>query len=451
MASGNVLFKLLGQVFVDTDKADESMSKTTEKAESMADKIGKGAKTVGKIATTTVATATAMTGALVENAKNTSSVADEIDKASIRMGISTEKYQELSYVAEQTGVEMAVLEKAAKKLEGTDINMDDALESIMSLGKAEERAAKASELFGSAVAYNMAPMLEDGEKSFDALTQRAHDLGLVMSEDAVKSGVEFGDLMSDMEQSVQMLGASLGSAMMPVLNDVIRTLVDNMPQIQQLISDLAPVFSDLISQVMPPLIELLEAILPPLIKLIEAIVPIVSKVASVVVSVVGGIIDVVGQAITKIEDFLGGVIDFINGVVEAIKRPINAVIGGINTLFSALSFDIPEWIPLIGGNSISLPKIPMLANGGTITGSGSVIVGEKGPEILNLNSGASVVPLSGNATGTSEVVRAIQDMSNNIINAIRTNTNTVKVDDPYRIFKLVKEEEKKYNTILGKA
>lgn len=451
MASGNVLFKLLGQVFVDTDEADKSMSKTTEKAESMADKIGKGAKTVGKIATTTVATASAISGALVNNAKDTASVADEIDKASIRMGIGAEKYQELAYAAGQSGVEMSTLEKAAKKLEGTGINFDDAMESIMSLTTAEERAAKASELFGDSVAYQMSPLIEQSGESFDALTQRAHDLGLVMSEDAVKSGVEFGDLMSDMEQSVQMLGTSLGSAMMPVLNEVIKTLVDNMPQIQKLISDLAPVFSDLIAEVMPPLIELLEAILPPLIKLIEAVVPIVSKVASVVVQVVGGIIDVVGGAITKIEDFLGGVIDFIEGVVEAIKKPINAVIGGINALFSALSFDIPDWIPLIGGNSISLPQIPMLANGGTITGSGSVIVGEKGPEILNLNSGASVVPLNNDAMGTSEVVRAIQEMSNNIISALRTNTNVVKIDDPYRIFKLVKDEEKKYNTILGKA
>jgi hypothetical protein len=36
----------------------------------------------------------------------------------------------------------------------------------------------------------------------------------------------------------------------------------------------------------------------------------------------------------------------------------------------------------------------MLAKGGVITGSGSVLVGEKGPEILNLGRGASVVPLT---------------------------------------------------------
>ncbi|MBQ0112511.1 MAG: hypothetical protein KBT03_05230, partial [Bacteroidales bacterium] len=249
MASGNVLFKLLGQVFVDTDKADESLSKTTEKAESMADKLGKGAKTIGKIATTAVATTGAMTTALIGNAKSTSAVADEIDKASIRMGIGAEKYQELAYAAGQSGVEMSTLEKAAKKLEGTGINFDDAMNSIMSLTTAEERAAKASELFGDSVAYQMSPLIEQSGESFDALTQRAHDLGLVMSEDAVKSGVEFGDLMSDMEKSVQMLGTSLGSAMMPVLNEVIKTLVDNMPEIQKLIQDLAPVFSDLIAEV----------------------------------------------------------------------------------------------------------------------------------------------------------------------------------------------------------
>lgn len=445
MASGgNVLFKLLGQVFVDTDEANKSMSKTTESAETMADKLGKGAKTVGKIGAATVGAAVAVSGAMISNAKETASAADEIDKASIRMGIGAERYQELAYAAGQTGVEMSTLEKAAKKLEGTGINFDDAMNEIMSLQTAEERAAKASELFGDAVAYQMSPLIEQSGESFNGLIDRAHQLGLVMSEDAVKSGVEFGDLMSDMEQSVKMLGTSLGSAMMPVLNELVKTLVDSMPEIQQLMQDLAPVFADLISEIMPPLLELLQTILPPLIALIKAIIPIVSEVAKVVVKVVKTIIETVGDAITSIKDFFNDVVAFIDGVVEAVKKPINALIGGINSMFSALSLDIPEWVPIIGGESISLPQIPMLAKGGTITSGGSVIVGEQGPEVLNLPTGASVQPLQG-----GDMTDVLIECTNKIISSMNDITGHITVDDPYRIFKLVKQEEIKNRVITG--
>jgi hypothetical protein len=45
-------------------------------------------------------------------------------------------------------------------------------------------------------------------------------------------------------------------------------------------------------------------------------------------------------------------------------------------------------------NSLSKPKTPGLAEGGTVTGKGSVLVGERGPEILSMEPGATVTPLS---------------------------------------------------------
>ena len=55
-----------------------------------------------------------------------------------------------------------------------------------------------------------------------------------------------------------------------------------------------------------------------------------------------------------------------------------------------MHFEIPDWVPGIGGASFSMPK---LARGGTITGAGSVLVGEAGPELLTLPRGARVTPL----------------------------------------------------------
>ena len=127
------IFKLFGSILVDSSDAEKSISKTTDKAETLGSKLSNGIKTAAKWAAGVVAGATAVGTAMVAAAKSTAQEMDVIDKASIRMGIAAESYQELAYAANLSGVEMSTMEKAAKKLEGTDLNLDDALQQIMSI------------------------------------------------------------------------------------------------------------------------------------------------------------------------------------------------------------------------------------------------------------------------------------------------------------------------------
>jgi phage-related protein len=53
------------------------------------------------------------------------------------------------------------------------------------------------------------------------------------------------------------------------------------------------------------------------------------------------------------------------------KAPINLIIGGINALIKGInkiSFDVPDWVPVIGGQKwgFNIPTIPKLATGGII-------------------------------------------------------------------------------------
>ena len=66
----------------------------------------------------------------------------------------------------------------------------------------------------------------------------------------------------------------------------------------------------------------------------------------------------------------------INGLISNVEGMINAVIRGVNWLISQMnkiSFDVPDWVPGIGGNSfgidipsISEVKLPRLARGAVI-------------------------------------------------------------------------------------
>lgn len=92
-----------------------------------------------------------------------------------------------------------------------------------------------------------------------------------------------------------------------------------------------------------------------------------------------------------------GVKKIFSGVFEALvsiaKRPLNQVIGLVNTVISGLNgIKIPGWVPKIGGNGISISKIPMLAKGTDNWRGGIAQVHEKGGEIIDLPHGTRVYP-----------------------------------------------------------
>ncbi|MFG2056694.1 hypothetical protein ACGFI9_21990 [Micromonospora sp. NPDC048930] len=76
------------------------------------------------------------------------------------------------------------------------------------------------------------------------------------------------------------------------------------------------------------------------------------------------------------------------------RAGFNAIARLWNRSVGSLSFTAPSWVPGLAGKSFSLPKLPMLARGGTFTSDGgAAIVGENGPEVVTGVRGASVVPL----------------------------------------------------------
>jgi hypothetical protein len=68
-------------------------------------------------------------------------------------------------------------------------------------------------------------------------------------------------------------------------------------------------------------------------------------------------------------------------VAGAVRSAYNAIARGWNSI---PSITVPAWVPGLGGNTFSLPKLPMLWRGGTIAYD-AAIVGERGPEPLVVN------------------------------------------------------------------
>lgn len=337
------IFKLVGSIFIDTDKANDSLQKTDKKASTVGETLGKVGKGALQFASIAGGAMLAVGGAALGVANNVAETADEIDKASIRMGIDAESYQKLAYAAGQCGVEMGTMEQAAKKLEGTDLSFDDAINQIMQLATEEERSAAAADLFGEKVAYNLSPLLAQSGEEFTALTERAQELGIVMSQESVNAGVQFGDLMSDLKQTVQSLGTSIGSALFPVLISIIQEILAFMPQIQSYIAQLTPIITEVVSAILPVLFEILTALLPvameivstilplaveiinSLLPLIQAIIPLIEPLTSLLMTLLVPLVDLL---IT----ILPGVIDFLTNLITAVMPALIFIIDEVETV-----------------------------------------------------------------------------------------------------------------------
>lgn len=138
---------------------------------------------------------------------------------------------------------------------------------------------------------------------------------------------------------------------------------------------------------------------------VELIKGVFGSITSTVKGVVDGVKTIFNGLITFIAGvFTGnwkkaweGVRDIFKGIVDTlwsiIKFPLNLIIDGINALIGGLNkikFDVPDWVPLIGGKKFgfNIPKIPKLA-------VGTNYVAEDG--LAYLHKGEAVVPKKFNA------------------------------------------------------
>lgn len=189
-----------------------------------------GLKAIGGFAATAAAgvtaVATAATAAgkeLYNAAYEAAQAGDAIDEASQRMGTSAETYQELSYAAKMSGVDVAILETAAKKLQstGSSLDLSEAINQVASIKDESARTEKAIELFGSKAAYSMGPMLGEGTKKITELKEQAQSLGLVMSEESVNASGAFNDSLDNLTGTLSAVKNNISAQFLPGITDVL--------------------------------------------------------------------------------------------------------------------------------------------------------------------------------------------------------------------------------------
>lgn len=92
------------------------------------------------------------------------------------------------------------------------------------------------------------------------------------------------------------------------------------------------------------------------------------------------------------------------------RSTVNGIIAGWNNLSFTVGGGSFAGVS-IPSATISTPNIPYLANGGDIRRRGWAVVGDAGPELLQLDAGARVTPLSGQGPAGATEIRLVIDGS----------------------------------------
>lgn len=196
---------------------------------------------------TTGAITAAFGGVMAATSKVAGSL-DRVDKLSQKIGISRTAFQEWDYILGQCGADIQGLQTGMKTLNGrmheaakgsgtgaealkklnvsvknTDGSMRkqeevfaDVVKKLNQMPEGAQKSQLAFELFGKA-GLELMPMLNSTGDTVEDLRKRAHELGLVMTDEAVDAGVLFGDTMDDLKKTLGGLIAQVLTVFMPAI------------------------------------------------------------------------------------------------------------------------------------------------------------------------------------------------------------------------------------------
>ena len=451
----SILSKLIVKIGADTKELDKSMAKTQGNLKA----FGKGMSNVG-MGMTKYITAPALAGAsaLVIMTNRYADAADAIDKMSIRTGIARGTLQQLQYATDQAGVsfesiqtsvgaftnqlktadsESSAMREAFKDLgiemenmEGNIRPINDLyMESLRALAGMEDKTKRnilASRLFGRQF-MELIPLLDGGVDELDRLMNKAEELNLVMSDEGIASLVAYEDAMSELKMQFGAVWREIATKFAPIMTQTIIPMIQNqvIPAIQGLVNKVAAAvkwFSELSPATQGMIIKMAAFVVAagPVLALLGNLV--------VVLSGAGGLIEAV-KGMAAANTIMGGSF----AALAASGGPIMAAVAAFALLYNVINSVIKsqdQWLinqktpatknqfnvalDNAGRDPGTAPKVynapttsttktgsggtAMMAEGGTVSRSGSSWVGERGPELLNLPVGAKVTPLD--KTGT---------------------------------------------------
>ena len=356
------------------------IGKTMEQSGKKIQDTGKKVSSVGKKwtrATSFVASGVAaLGGGLLGLTNRATESADEIAKGAEKMGVSTDFYQESAYWASQNGISQEQMEKAVGRLNqrmgqavdgnekyaealeklGVDLGavedgslstedaMAQSITTLSEMGNEHEKAALATEMFGTRMARDLLPALNDGSLSMEEAREKAQELGLVMGGEQLEKAEEFQDSMDDVKRSLSAVGMEIGLELMPYFQQMLDWIIDHMPQIRETIMNTFDSAAEKVSS----FVDWWTGLSSTTQKVITSV--------GGAIAVMGPLLTTVGQAAIGIGTLTMGIGKFSQsiGIMRGTVRNAGGMLAFLKTSFAAINWPITLTITAIAGVSAAL-------------------------------------------------------------------------------------------------
>lgn len=368
----------LGKAYVQIIPSAEGISGSIEstlapEAQSAGSKIGAslggsiGTAIKGSAALITGA-AVGVTGAVVKGSADLASYGDNIDKMSQKMGISAQGYQEWEAVMQHSGTSMETMKASMKTLANAVENGNDSFERIgISLEDLEnmsnedifnatiaglqnvdnetERTYLAGQLLGKG-ATELGALLNTSAEDTQAMKDRVHELGGVMSDEAVKNAAAFQDNLQDLQTAFAGVGRGIFAELLPGMNEIMAgftSLIAGEEGASEAISNGFNSLFDSLTDITSNIVSTISDMLPGMVEGFATILPeVITMAADLIISIGQAIIDALPTIITVVLPALAQaaieiVIALGRALVEAAPQLVSAGQQLISTLKTSIN------------------------------------------------------------------------------------------------------------------
>lgn len=342
----------------DLTAAEQETETESVQASESAGKFGETLKNIvakgAELATNAVSSAAKSVAGMVNDL---SLAGDKIDKTSQKLGMSAQAYQEWDFIMQHSGSDINSMTTSMKKLaeavvdqsdtsvaafEKIGISMDDAakmsqedlfaatIKGLQGMGDGAERTATAVDLLGKQ-AMDLAPLLNTSAEDTEAMRQQVHELGGVLSDDAVKASAAYQDSLLNMNTAIQGVKNKVGSAFMPAVTEMMEGIANLVSGDESAAESVSAGAEHLIQR-------------------IGAFIPTIAEMAAKLMeSFAGAIVKELPQLIRTAMKLT---VKFVKGIVDAAPKIIPAAVELVGELVETLTR--PDLLSMLVGAAIEL-------------------------------------------------------------------------------------------------
>jgi phage-related protein len=360
----------------------------------LGESLAKGLKTTTAVIGAAMAAATASvvaTGkAFINAANDVASYGDNIDKMSQKMGISAKGYQEWDFIMKHAGASIDSLKGSMKTLANAAVNGSDAFQklgisqqdianmsqeelfnkTISALQNVKDettRTALASKVLGKG-ATELGALFNMSSEETEGLRQQVHDLGGVMSDEAVKAAADYQDSMQNMQTSLTGIKNNLMGQFLPGMSSVMQGLSKvfagdksgmgaitmGIQSVIQNITAMAPQFITIISTIVNSLITAFGPMLPQLVSALfgfitQVLTTFTTMIPQLTPVITMGLQGIAQALLTCLPVLIQGLMGVITGIVTWLSSGDNVktFVDGILQLVSTLAEGFADMLPIL--------------------------------------------------------------------------------------------------------